>query len=74
MVGSKENYNFDLGVKRLNNSTEKTGNNAAIQLQAVTTLCRKHFLVTLSLSYMCNASKEFHFWLSVTIILKLNCF
>ena len=28
MVGSKENYKFDLGVKRLNNSTEKTGNNA----------------------------------------------
>ena len=43
MVGSKENYKFDVGVKRLNNSTEKTGNNAAIQLQAVTTLCRKHF-------------------------------
>ena len=42
MLGSKENYKFDLGVKRLNNSTEKTGNNA-IQLQAVTTLCRKHF-------------------------------
>ena len=53
MVGSKENYKFDLGVKRLNNSTEKTGNNAGCHH-----IMQETFLS--NTSYMCYASKGFH--------------